>query len=139
MSGGEAVERGLEASRWLAVADEDMRVAQACIALDAPALGVAAYHCQQAAEKLLKGLLVMAGTAFRRTHDMDELADLAATRYPELSDRFDPFRRLTIWGTAFRYPGIEDFAEPTPSPDELWDVLRQLAELRGIVVSLIGK
>jgi HEPN domain-containing protein len=58
MNGDEDSERRHEAAGWLVIAREDVRVAQACLMLDPPALGVAAYHCQQAAEKLAKGLLV---------------------------------------------------------------------------------
>ena len=46
---------------WLAVAEEDRRVAAACIAMEPPLRGVAAFHCQQAVEKLLKGFLTLAG------------------------------------------------------------------------------
>ena len=49
-------ERRREAARWLAVAMEDARVALACLEMARPAFGIAAYHCQQAAEKLVKGL-----------------------------------------------------------------------------------
>ena len=34
------------------------------------------FHCQQAAEKLLKALLSERGAIFRRTHDLTELCDL---------------------------------------------------------------
>jgi hypothetical protein len=44
------------------------------LSLNPPALGEAAYHCQQAAEKLVKDLLVAAAVAFRKTHDIDERA-----------------------------------------------------------------
>jgi hypothetical protein len=52
MSGNEAAERNREAAGSLRIAREDIRVARACLALDPPARGVAAYHCQQAAEKI---------------------------------------------------------------------------------------
>ncbi|NYZ17616.1 HEPN domain-containing protein [Azospirillum sp. RWY-5-1] len=50
-----------ETRRWWTVAAEDLRVAQACHAMAPPSPGNAAYHCQQAAEKLVKGLLVATG------------------------------------------------------------------------------
>jgi HEPN domain-containing protein len=135
MSGDEATERNREAAGWLAIAREDVRVVQACLALDPPARGVAAYHCQQAAEKLVKGLLVAAAVPFRKTHDMDELADQAASRYPDCPDLLDAVRPLTVWGFAYRYPGIEDISEPVPDEPELrriLGVLERLAEqLRG--------
>ena len=53
-------ERRREAARWRAIAVEDMRVALACLQMEPPAIGIAAYHSHQAAEKLLKGLLIVA-------------------------------------------------------------------------------
>jgi HEPN domain-containing protein len=95
MSGDDASERRREAASWLAIAREDVRVARGCMSLNPPAYGVAAYHCQQAAEKLVKGLLVAASTPFRKTHDMDELADLAGSIYPDARDLLDTVRMLT--------------------------------------------
>jgi HEPN domain len=46
--------------------------------------GQGAYNCQQAAEKLIKGLLVLAAAPFRKTHDLDELSEAAAPIYPDL-------------------------------------------------------
>jgi HEPN domain-containing protein len=92
---------------------------------------MAAYHCQQAAEKLVKGLLVAASTPFRKTHDMDELADLAASSYPEWRDLLDGVRTLTVWGFAYRYPGTEDIPEPVPGEAELRqtiDLIQRLGE-----------
>jgi HEPN domain-containing protein len=119
MSGGDTAERRREAAGWLAIAREDIRVAGACPALDPPARGVVAYHCQQAGEKLVKGLLVAAAVPFRKTHDMDELADQAASRYPNCGDLLDAVRPLTVWGFAYRYPGMEDIPEPAPDEAEL--------------------
>ena len=131
MNGDEASERRREAARWLAVAREDVRVARACLSLDPPAEGVSAYHCQQAAEKLIKGLLVVASTPFRKTHDMDELTDLANLSYPECRDLLDAVRALTVWGFAYRYPGTEDIPEPVPGEADLRrtiDLIERLGE-----------
>jgi HEPN domain-containing protein len=131
MSGDEAAERRRETAGWLAIAREDVRVARARLSLDPPAHGVAAYHCQQAAEKLVKGLLVAASAPFRKTHDLDELADLAVSHYPECRNLLDAIRSLTVWGVAYRYPGMEDIPEPVPGEVELRrtiDLLERLAE-----------
>ena len=131
MSGDKASEHRREAAGWLAIAREDVRVAQACLSLAPPALGVAGYHCQQAAGKLIKGLLVAASVAFRKTHDMDELADLVASSYPDCRDLLEAIRPLTVWGFAYRYPGTEDVAEPVPDEVELRriiDLIQRLGE-----------
>jgi len=65
-------ENRIEARRWLAIVEEDIDVAIAAARLSR--LGASAYHVQQAAEKLIKALLVLAGEPFRYTHDLDDLA-----------------------------------------------------------------
>src|ERR1700733_4605054 len=69
---------------WLRHAGDDARIARGCLDLAPPAHGGAAYHCQQAVEKLLKGFLVLADIDFRRTHDLDTLADSALRHFPVL-------------------------------------------------------
>ena len=51
---GMAEDRRREGERWLAIARDDTRVARLCLAVEDPAVRTAAYHCQQAAEKLAK-------------------------------------------------------------------------------------
>jgi HEPN domain-containing protein len=104
-----------EADAWWAVAKEDIRVAHACLALDPPSPAFAAYHSQQAAEKIVKGLLIAASTGFRKTHDLDELADLACPLYPTLTGDLDLCRPLTSWVTDYRYPSA-DLSVPPPVP-----------------------
>ena len=58
-----------EVAHWLHVAENDRQAVVACMAVDPPLPEIAAFHCQQAVEKLLKGFLVLAGINFRRTHE----------------------------------------------------------------------
>ena len=111
---GERRTRRLEAGRWLAVAEADRRAVRLCLAADPPEAGIAAYHCQQAAEKLIKALLVLADIPFGRVHDLARLGDLAAARYPALQSLLARIGRMTVWGYAYRYPALEDTAEPSP-------------------------
>jgi HEPN domain-containing protein len=64
MSGPDPRDTREEVIGWLRVARSDQRVARVCLDLDPPACDAAAFHCQQAAEKLLKGFLVQAGIDF---------------------------------------------------------------------------
>ncbi len=95
--------------------------AHACI--DAPEAipETAAYHCQQAVEKVIKGLLVLARVPFRKTHDLETLRDLVVPCFPDLTTRIDRLVPLTDWGHAFRYPDLG--SEPVPSVDTLRTVL----------------
>jgi HEPN domain-containing protein len=63
-----------EATAWLRVAADDLRLAEAALGLDPPITGLALYHALQAAEKALKGYLVFRGHTFPFTHNLTELA-----------------------------------------------------------------
>ncbi|MFZ3238005.1 MAG: HEPN domain-containing protein [Stellaceae bacterium] len=138
MNADEAVERRREAARWLTIGIEDARVAGACLRIDPPAAGMAAYHCQQAGEKLLKGLLIIAGVEFALTHDLNRLASVAEPFYPDAQDLFEAIRPLTIWGVAYRYPGVESVPEPFPLGTEIeqvLDVIRSLTDRLRVLVA----
>ena len=63
---------------WLIKARRDLlsagQLAEGCV----PLLDTAAYHCQQAAEKAIKGYLVYHDVRFEKTHDLDVLLSQAA-------------------------------------------------------------
>jgi len=61
-----------ETRAWLDRARSDLQAARLLIAGDADA--EALFHCQQAAEKALKGFLTFHGRAFRKTHDLGDLS-----------------------------------------------------------------
>ena len=117
-----------EARRWFAKADEDMRAVEALLSLAPPAVGLAALHCQQAAEKILKGLLIAARQRAGKTHNLGGLATAVAQAFPALRDDLDPFRPLTPWFVATRYPDID--VEPQPTAAEVNEVLQRLHALR---------
>jgi hypothetical protein len=83
-------ENRTEARRWLAIVEEDIDVAIAAAGLSR--LGASAYHVQQAAEKLIKALLVLAGEPFRRTHDLDDLAARLLPVYPQFAQQTEAVR-----------------------------------------------
>ena len=90
------------------------------------------FHCQQAAEKLLKALLSKLQVGFRRTHDLKYLMDLLADAGEPLPTRFDDLKELNFFAVEFRYDDV-------PSEVKLdRPVTRQkLRELRSYVESNI--
>lgn len=116
-----------EARRWFDVAVDDLRVARACAALDPPALGNGAYHCQQAAEKILKGLLTASSVSFRKIHDLNELAEAVAPYYPTLVEQIDLCRPYTSWATEYRYPPEEE--SPPPSVETLNEAFAVIGDM----------
>lgn len=63
------------------------------------------FHCQQASEKYLKAFLQENSTLFRRTHDLEELLDLAL----QIDSTIKSMRRglsfLSNFAVEYRYPG----------------------------------
>ena len=92
------------ARRWTSKADEDIAAAERLLALDDSLAAVACFHSQQAVEKLIKALLVLAGVPFPRTHDLIQLSGLVPAELA-LGDRAErcPRRRVHLgWTSAQR-------------------------------------
>ena len=96
---------------WLVKAQHDLRAARCLSVENPPILDVAIYHCQQAAEKALKGLLVYSDFRFGKTHELKVLVDLASRKWPSLGSIAEPADRLTDYCVEFRYPG--EYMNPT--------------------------
>ena len=116
-------------------AEEDARIARACLHMDPPSPGGAAFHCQQAAEKPLKGSLAQAGIDFRKTHDLDTLSHSILTKSPSIEALVTPMGVWTTWSVAWRYPG-EAGPEPDPGGEELFEALNMIARLAAALRSL---
>jgi HEPN domain-containing protein len=65
--------RGREAHEWLEKALDDLESARVLAATDHAANAL--YHCQQSAEKSLKGYLTSHDISFRKTHNLKELGE----------------------------------------------------------------
>jgi HEPN domain-containing protein len=118
--------------RWLAAAAMDRQIVAACLVSEPPVPAGAAFHCQQALEKLLKGFLVLAGKRFRRTHSLEKLGAEVAENFPETAEIAAPAAAWTDWGVVFRYPGDE--APPPAPPDE-----RELRRALQVIDRLAGR
>ena len=95
---------------WLIKAYRDLLSAHELASADTPLLDTAAYHCQQAAEKAVKGYLLYHDVRFEKSHDIVLLISQAVDIDPSFSAFFDSARLLTPLAAEFRYPG--DFIEP---------------------------
>ena len=63
---------------WLTRASHDLQAVRTLAASSEPLLDVAIYHCQQAAEKAVKGWLQSQDDPFPKTHDIEDLTTQAA-------------------------------------------------------------
>ncbi len=61
------------------------------------------FHCQQAAEKMLKALLSDLGATFLKTHELGALMDTLARSGAPLPGEFENLDMLTPFGAVYRY------------------------------------
>ena len=107
---------------WLTKAEHDLRNARIVSTVDDGPLDTAIYHCQQAAEKSVKGCLAALGIPFEKTHDVRRLIQQAAGANPEFAQLAHAAEVLTPYASAFRYPGLT--ADAMPSREEFGQALR---------------
>ena len=94
-------------AEWLAKAEEDFAVGTSLCRRKRIPANIVCFHCQQAAEKYLKGLFEEHRVRHPRTHDLEELMKLATPNWPSLGLLADDFRYLTGFAVKYRYPGTD--------------------------------
>jgi len=92
-------------AEWFSFADMDLATAEHLISTMHPQpLEIICYHCQQAAEKYLKGYLFYKCVEPPKTHDLVDLNDICA----DVDGRFSSIDKacgiLTRYGVQPRYP-----------------------------------
>ena len=89
---------------------DDIKAADAVLALDPPLLYVACYHAQQAVEKAVKAALMVDRIPYPFTHDLERLLPLVPIAWDIDGIVEDP-KELSTWATYPRYTLVK---EPTP-------------------------
>ncbi len=90
--------------QWLEKAAADLGAAEQLGEQGGRFREIVAFHCQQAAEKYLKALLVRHQIEFPKTHDIAKLLDRVATLDTGLADSLRHADVLTPFGVETRYP-----------------------------------
>ena len=94
-----------EVREWLQKAYSDLLSARILIAHSPPVVETAAFHCQQAAEKVLKAFLVHRQVAFERVHNLVYLLDLCELQEADFAVLRESAENLTPLAVEIRYPG----------------------------------
>jgi HEPN domain-containing protein len=90
---------------WVKKARQDLGVAKLLLQEEGNFLSAVGFHCQQASEKYLKAFLTWHQVYFPKTHNIDELLDLAAGVNYRLAESLRSAAILTRYGVETRYPG----------------------------------
>ena len=93
-----------EYKEWQRLADMDLKTAVYLKKMKPLPIEIICYHCQQSAEKYLKGYLVLWDVVPLKMHDLDELCKLCI-KYSDLFHTIsDVCSDLTVYGVQPRYP-----------------------------------
>ncbi len=118
---------------WIAKAEEDARAVDLLSATDAAGFGATiAFHCQQAAEKYLKGCLVYAGIEFPKTHDFEKLLTLCARVSREFEKLQPQTDRLQPFAVAARYTLV------VPQESEVEQAVQDMKRVRAFCRGVLG-
>jgi HEPN domain-containing protein len=92
---------------WLGKASEDLAAADVLLGSGVDVTDAVAFHAQQAAEKALKAFLIRHQVRFGRSHDVEELLELAEPCGPGISAALSEAAALTTYAVDARYPGAQ--------------------------------
>jgi HEPN domain-containing protein len=118
-------ERVSETRAWFLKSASDLHAAAHDLTAVPPLLEDVVFHCQQGAEKALKGYLTWHDQRFRKTHSIEEVGEQCLTIDASLKPVVDRAVPLTEYAWKFRYPG--DPEEPTQQEaDEALAIAREV-------------
>lgn len=93
-----------QAQEWQRLGAMDLRSAEHLLKMHPIPVEIICDLCQQSAEKVLKGFLVLQGMNPPRTHDLDELCKLCLRVSSTFEHIVDQCSDLTAYGVQPRYP-----------------------------------
>lgn len=119
--------------KWVMKARRDLLSAKKLARGKDSYLDTAIDHCQQTAEKVIKGWLVYHDLSFEKTHDLRLLVTMASEVEPKFTSWFDVAEQVSPYATAYRYPG--ETLEPTE--EEYQKAYKAASEFYQFVCSLL--
>ena len=119
--------------RWLVKADHDLGMARKAESGPDVYLDMGLFHCQQAAEKAIKALLVYHDCEFERVHDIVGLVNLVAPAEPRVLSQLAAAKYLTPFAVGVRYPDEQQ----EPSLEEFQKAFKHATSITQFVLSVL--
>jgi HEPN domain-containing protein len=110
----------IEWESWIKRSLNDYYSAKKLVSGEDKYLDTGIYHCQQAAEKILKSFLVYNNIHFEKIHSIVYLINKCVKINKKFEELFNAAEVLTPYVSAFRYPG-ENFEPESEDVDEALD------------------
>ena len=124
------------ARRWFQKAENDLLSVQNNLKAEQYASDTVCFHCQQAAEKYLKGFLAWHQMPFAKTHDLlDLLRRLMQVSNMDAQMLSDNLLLLDRYSVSIRYP--QEYEEE-PNEEEVREAVEAAYAVRAWVCSRLG-
>jgi len=120
---------------WFLKAERDFGLAHHAIEHDLEYPDLICYHCQQAAEKFLKAIVIHKDLPLRKTHDLEVLLDVLSPVESSIGIEFYEYaRKINDYGVMIRYP------DPSGDPTEadVAEALFSAAFFRKFAAGVLG-
>ncbi|QQR49084.1 HEPN domain-containing protein [bacterium] len=122
----------LEHEKWLVIAHDDLKMAK--LALPQELFSPLTYHCQQVAEKSLKGYHAFKKQPIMKTHDLAKLLEVCLTFDRDFEKLRQSVSVLNPYASKFRYP--TEFEIPDEGDAEL--AIKHAEMIMNLVLKNIG-
>ncbi|MFN0035266.1 MAG: HEPN domain-containing protein [Saprospiraceae bacterium] len=121
---------------WFIKAERDLHLGQFALSDQENSYpDLICYHCQQAAEKYLKALVMHHGLPLRKTHDLEELLDLLAPLEASITRLFyEEALKINLYGIEIRYSEPEE----DPTLEDVIEALQVAGFFRQFAASVLG-
>ncbi|OIP41669.1 hypothetical protein AUJ95_02910 [Candidatus Desantisbacteria bacterium CG2_30_40_21] len=114
------------ANYWFKKANNDLKNANIVIEAEDAPVDTVCFHCQQSAEKYLKGFLVYHNIKFEKQHDLDYLLDLCY----QIDSSFDSLRdmaeNLIPYAVESRYPTDPFYEYPVEEGKDMIKITKDI-------------
>ena len=122
-----------QGQEWFRYAREDLRSAEFLLGMHPRPIEIICYHCEQAAEKMLKGVLAANDVEPPKTHDLIELCKRCGKIDESYLSLAEQCITLTPYGVQARYPSDMELEE-----DDMQEALSECRTLCETVEQTIG-
>ena len=119
-------------AEWVRKAEEDLALAKKARQSKIPLHDGVCFHCQQCAEKYLKGLMEELGLVIPKIHDLDRVLTVLLPHHASLRGLRRGLVFLTNFAVLIRYPG------ESASKRQAVAALRWAERVRGACRTLLG-
>jgi HEPN domain-containing protein len=117
--------------QWIEKADHDLGTGQVTYLYLPQYCDTIAFHCQQAAEKYLKGFLLFLDIPFKRQHSLNYLLGLLSQKIEISNELYDNASELEGFAVEIRYPDTS----VELSDDEIQQAFKITKLIRAFVLS----